>query len=77
MANDGSSPQCCSATVSIDVVEVLPWVPATAATRRPTVSAASAWARCTTGSPRSRAAASSGLVSRIAVETTTVASDGR
>ena len=74
MANDGSSPQCCSATVSIDVVEVLPWVPATAATRRPTVSAASAWARCTTSSPRSRAAASSGLVSRIAVETTTVAS---
>ena len=29
MANDGSSPQCCSATVSIDVVEVLPAVPVT------------------------------------------------
>ena len=73
IANDGSSPQCCSATVSIDVVEVLPAVPVTAASRRPAVSAASACARCTTGRPRSRAAASSGLLSRIADDTTTVA----
>ena len=30
MTKDGSAPQCCSATVSIEVVVVLPWVPATA-----------------------------------------------
>ena len=30
IANDGSAPQCCSATVSIEVVVVLPCVPATA-----------------------------------------------
>ena len=33
MAKDGSAPQCCSATVSIDVVVVLPCVPATAMPR--------------------------------------------
>ena len=32
MAKDGSAPQCCSATVSSEVVVVLPWVPATATT---------------------------------------------
>ena len=73
IANEGSSPQCCSATVSIDVVEVLPAVPVTAASLRPRVSAASAVERCSTVRPRSRAAASSGLLSRIAVDTTTVA----
>ncbi len=35
IANDGSAPQCWRATVSIDVVVVLPCVPATATTRRP------------------------------------------
>ena len=52
MANDGSSPACCSATVSIEVVEVLPWVPATHTPRHPAISAASASARRTTGIPR-------------------------
>ena len=33
IANDGSAPQCCSATVSIEVVVVLPCVPATATPR--------------------------------------------
>ena len=33
IANEGSAPQCCSATVSIEVVVVLPWVPATATPR--------------------------------------------
>ena len=28
-ANDGSNPQCCRATISIEVVVVLPWVPVT------------------------------------------------
>ena len=28
-ANDGSNPLCCKATMSIDVVVVLPWVPVT------------------------------------------------
>ncbi len=71
MANDGSSLQCCNATVSIDVVEVLPCVPAMHATRCPSINAASASARCSTGMPRSRAAANSGLVFLIAVETIT------
>ena len=35
MAYVGSAPAACSATVSSDVVVVLPWVPATARTRRP------------------------------------------
>src|SRR3954452_9177989 len=71
MANDGSSRQCCSATVSTDVVDVLPCVPAMQATRWPSISPASACARRSTGIPAARAAASSGLVSLIAVETTT------
>ena len=28
-AKDGSNPLCCNATMSIDVVVVLPWVPVT------------------------------------------------
>ena len=72
MANDGSAPQCWIATVSSEVVVVLPWVPATATARRPTITEASAPARCTTASPRRRASTSSGLDSRIAVDTTTV-----
>ena len=62
MANDGSSRQCCNATVSIDVVDVLPCVPATHATRCPAISAASACERCSTVRPRLRASASSGFV---------------
>ena len=54
MANDGSTPQACTATVSIEVVEVLPCVPATAMLRRPAITAASATARGSTRRPRSR-----------------------
>src|SRR4051795_7701635 len=77
MAKDGSAPQACTATVSIEVVEVLPCVPATATLRRPAMTAASATARGSTRRPRSRAAASSGLSARIAVETTTVSTSPR
>ena len=77
MANDGSTPQAWTATVSIEVVDVLPWVPATATLRRPAITAASATARGSTRSPRSRAAASSGLSARMAVETTTVSASPR
>ena len=51
MAKDGSTPQACTATVSIDVVEVLPCVPATATLRRPAMTAASATARGSTRRP--------------------------
>ena len=71
MANDGSSPAACSATVSIEVVDVLPWVPAMHTLRVSVINAASAYARCNTGSPRRRASRSSGLVERMAVEITT------
>ena len=43
MTNDGSAPQACSATVVIDVVVVLPWVPAIATVRYPSMSEASAY----------------------------------
>ena len=65
-ANDGSSPQCCSATISIDVVVVLPWVPVTISVRWPAISLASTAGRSTTGMPRRRASTSSGLVFGIA-----------
>ncbi len=55
----------------MEVVVVLPWVPATAIGRRPSISAARASERCTTGMPSSAARSSSGLSSRIAEETTT------
>ncbi len=70
MAYDGSRPSAPRLTASMLVVVVLPCVPATAMARRPPISAASASERCTTGMPRSRAAASSGLSSRMALETT-------
>ena len=69
IANDGSTPQCCRATVSIDVVVVLPCVPATATPRLPAMTAASASARLSSRIPLSRAAARSTLASGMAVET--------
>ena len=56
----------------IDVVVVLPCVPVTAMTRRPAISEASAAARCSTRRPRRLASASSGLLSLMALDTTTV-----
>ena len=71
IANDGSSPADCNATVSIAVVVVLPCVPATAIEVKPDISQASAWARAVTCMPRSLAATNSGLFSKIAEETIT------
>ena len=68
MTNDGSSPQCCRIEVTIEVVVVLPWVPATAIVRRPVIAAASASDRCSTRSPRARASTSSRWSAGIAVE---------
>ena len=51
---------------------VLPCVPATATPRRPTITLASAAARGSTASPSRRASTTSGLVGRIAEDTTTV-----
>ena len=51
MAYVGSAPAACSATVSSEVVVVLPWVPATATTRRPAITAASAAERGSTRRP--------------------------
>ena len=72
MANDGSAAQCCSATVSSEVVVVLPCVPATATTWRPRITASSAADRGSSRSPSRSASTTSGLSARTAVETTRV-----
>src|ERR1700734_1020140 len=59
------------------VVLVLPCVPATATARLPSITEASAAALCSTRRPPLRASASSGLVSLIAVETTSVSAPSR
>src|SRR3984957_6142025 len=56
----------------MDVVVVFPWVPATAITRRPAMTDASAAARWMTRIPRRDASASSGLSARMALDTTRV-----
>ena len=76
IAKDGSSPQACSATVTIEVVVVLPWVPAMAMGWRPAITALSASARVHTGSPRRRASTTSGFVGGIAVDATTTDAGG-
>ena len=73
----GRRPQCCRATVSIDVVVVLPLVPATATRRLPRITDARACDRCSTRSPRERASRSSTLSSRMAEEMTTVSAPAR
>ena len=59
--NDGSVPQACSATTSIDVVDVLPALPDTHAARWSAMSSASTAERWSTGMPRAAASSSSGL----------------
>ncbi len=54
--------------MSIDVVVVLPWVPATAIVCRPVIAAASASDRCNTRSPRARASTNSRWSAGIALE---------
>ncbi len=72
MTYEGSAPLCRRIVVIIEVVVVLPCVPVTAIPCRSSITLASADERCSTRSPRCRAATSSGLSGRIAVETTTV-----
>ena len=67
----GSSPACSRARAIIEVVEVLPWAPATAMPDFSRISSASISARGITGMPRARASTSSGLSARTAEEATT------
>ena len=67
----GSKPPASSKVATIEVVVVLPCVPAIATQRFSRISSASISARRTTGRRFARAAASSGLSRLIAVETTT------
>ena len=76
--NEGDSPASTRMSTSIDEVVVLPWVPATATVSRRAAIPASTCARRTTGTPRSVAATTSGLVAGTAVEMATSArSSGR
>ena len=76
IAHEGSRPKPFSAVAIIADVVVLPWAPATATKSRPAAANARAWDRCRILCPRRRATASSGFDSRMAEETTTVASGG-
>ena len=67
----GSRPPASSSVATIEVVVVLPWVPAMATQLFSRISSASISARRTTGRRCARAATSSGLSRLIAVETTT------
>ncbi len=67
----GSSPPRSSTSATIEVVVVLPWLPAIAMPYLSRISSASISARGITGTPRRRASATSGFVGRTAVEVTT------
>ena len=67
----GSSPPRSSTSATIEVVVVLPWLPATATPYLSRISSASISARGITGTPRRRASATSGFSLRTAVEVTT------
>ena len=69
----GSIPAQSSMAAMIEVVVVLPWVPATATDHLSRISSASISARCTTGMWRSPAATISTLSSAMADETTSTA----
>ena len=70
IAKDGSKPACCSATVSIEVVVVFPWVPATATDLDSDIKRARASARLSISKPLALAANNSGLFPSIALEIT-------
>ena len=76
ITNAGSRPVSISASAAIDAVVVFPCVPLTAMVRFMRDSSPRRSPRWSTGVPASRAAASSGLSSGIAVETTTSAPSG-
>jgi len=73
----GSKPPASSSAATIDVVVVLPWVPAMATQLFSRISSASISARRTTGSRCARAAISSGLSDLIAEEMTTTCAPDR
>ena len=73
----GSMPPASSSAATIEVVVVLPWVPATATFDFSRISSASISARRTTGRFRARAASSSGLPGLIAEEMTTTCAPSR
>ena len=73
----GSTPPASRIAATIEVVVVLPCVPATATVDLSRISSASISARRTTGTRRSSAASTSGLPRLIAVETTTTAASPR
>jgi hypothetical protein len=73
----GSTPPASSNVATIEVVVVLPWVPAIATQRFSRISSASISARRTTGRRFARAAASSGLSRLIAVDTTITSASPR
>ena len=67
----GSRPASARITAIIVVVVVLPWLPATATPSLTRMSSPSISARAMTGTSRARAAATSGLSGRTALDTTT------
>ena len=71
MTKVGSRPASASTLVTRLVVVVLPWVPAIAMPCFRRISSASITARGTTGMRRARAAMTSGLSERTAVDVTT------
>ena len=73
----GSSPPASSSAATIEVVVVLPCVPAIATQLFSRISSASISARRTTASRRARAAISSGLSRLMAEETTTTSAPSR
>ena len=73
----GSKPPASSSAATIEVVVVLPWVPAMATQLFSRISSASISARRTTGSRCARAATSSGLSGLIAEEMTTTRAPSR
>ena len=77
MANEGSAPASINAQVSIAVVVVLPWVPATPIVRRPTMTDRSPAERGHSRRPRRCASTISALSSRTAVDAMTVSTSAR
>ena len=70
IAKDGSTPALCIATVAIEEVVVLPWVPATAIEIDSDIKSASAAARVISGIPKFTPASRSGLFGLMAFENT-------
>ena len=77
MMNDGRSPASTSTRASMELVVVLPWVPATAMVRLTEAMAGRIWLRVATGTPAARAARTSGLAAEMAEEMATTSASAR